>query len=115
MKLWWEGIRAWWLRRFRGFVAAPALYGGRGTSWQEHKRYDIGFTCRCGEVLAFMTSDLVIREQDHDEACLQIADALPGLKCNCPITDARHVKICPKCGLGHWNDATPKLVDRRPA
>ena len=118
MKLWWEGIRAWWLRRFRGFVAAPKLHGGRGTSWQEHKRYDIGFTCRCGQVLAFMTSDLVVRDRDHNENCQELfisnerGETRPMGACDCPITDARHVKICPACGLGHWNDATPRLIDK---
>ena len=111
MKLWWEGIRAWWLRRFRGFVAAPKLHGGRGTSWQEHKRYDIGFTCRCGQVLAFMSSDLVIRDRAHREDC-ELEPNVAYSSCSCPVTDARHVKICPKCGLGHWNDATPRLADK---
>jgi hypothetical protein len=120
MRALWQGIRAWWLRRFRGFVAPPAQHGGRGTSWQEHKRHEIGFTCsgttasgeRCGSVLAFMSTDLVVREQDHTEACdLQYA-AIPGMKCNCPIIDARYVKICPTCRLGHWKDASPRMVDK---
>jgi hypothetical protein len=104
MKLWWKGIRAWYQRRFRGFVAAPAQHGGRGTSWQEHKRHEIGFTCRCGQVLAFKASDLVVRDRDHVEGC----DGWDDGACDCRITDARHVKICPSCGLGHWNDATPQ-------
>lgn len=124
MKLWGEGIRAWWRRRTRGFVAAPKLHGGRGTSWQEHKRYDVGFTCRCGEVLAFMDSDLVIREQDHSETCsvpfvqVSVKDHVTGApmtveRCDCRITDARYVKICPACHLGHWKNATPQLVDAK--
>jgi hypothetical protein len=116
MKALLERLRAWWLRRFRGFVAAPAQHGGRGTSWQEHKRHEIGFTCSgttasgdpCGQVLAFMSTDLMIREQDHTEACDLEQVAFPGTKCQCPIVDARYVKICPQCHLGHWKDGTPQ-------
>lgn len=116
MKAFVQRIRAWYQRRFRGFVAPPAQHGGRGTSWQEHKRFDIGFTCSgklpngklCGQVLAFLSSDLVVRAKDHLEGCDEL---MCGVPCNCPITDARHVKICANCGLGHWNDATPRLVD----
>jgi hypothetical protein len=124
-----ERIRAWYQRRFRGFVAAPAQYGGRGTSWQEHKRHEVGFTCHglrpdgspCGQVLAFRSSDLVIREQDHRDGCegfvpTENAGGKTIVHCLCPITDARHVKICPSCGLGHWNDATPQTsISRRHA
>ena len=130
MKLWWEGIRAWYQRRFRGFVAAPKLHGGRGTSWQEHKRYEIGFTCRCGMALAFMSTDLVIRARNHTDDCLAPSEEVFGdgkakariranmldlELCDCPIVDARHIKICPNCGLGHWNDATPRLADKSQA
>lgn len=115
MKALLKRIRAWYQRRFRGFVAAPAQHGGRGTSWQEHKRFEIGFTCSgttasgepCRQVLAFLSSDLVIREQDHDEDCeFQYSQMIASRKvCSCPIIDARYVKICPACGLGHWKDS----------
>jgi hypothetical protein len=121
MKLWWEGIRAWWRRRSRGFVAAPALHGGRGTSWQEHKGHEIGFTCQgvradgqpCGQVLAFMSTDYVIRAREHVDSCMvgsdvvNVGNQLEGY-CACPVTDARYVKICPGCHLGHWKDGTPQ-------
>lgn len=149
MKIWLEGIRAWYRRRFRGFVAAPALHGGAGTSWQEHKRHEIGFTCTgitasgepCGQVLAFMSTDLIVRARNHEPHCTELSlaeiaqvhsvfhdgDEKARLRmemlnsagraagypmgCGCPITDARYVKICPTCKLGHWKDVTPKSTN----
>ena len=100
------GLRAWWLRRFRGYVAPPRQHGGRGTTWQEHRRSDVAFECRCGLSLAFSSSDYVIRSQDHVDGCEAAAEVTPA--CACPVTDARYVKICPNCHLGHWKDASPK-------
>lgn len=118
MKALMAGLRAWWLRRFRGYVAPPRQHGGRGTTWQEHRRSDVAFECRCGLSLAFSSSDYVIRSQDHREDCIHLmlgaevsAHALQqseAVGCDCPVTDARFVKICPNCHLGHWKDASPK-------
>lgn len=100
MKLW-AGLKRWYLRRFKGFVAAPARSGG--TSWQQHGVKAVGYQCRCGNVHAFAESDLKIMSQDHVDGCDGIAMQNSPLKrCSCPISEARYVKICPGCGLGHW-------------
>jgi hypothetical protein len=120
MKQFFAGIRRWWLRRFRGYVAAPPRSGG--TSWQQHRKRQ--FKCRCGwpgvvfDYLFDDEKDYVIRSQDHVEGCqFPTVDGKP--LCSCPVTDARYVKICPECGLGHWaavltdaknNDASPKGI-----
>ena len=101
-----DGIRAWWRRRFRGFVAAPKSAGGQGTSWQQHRSGDVGFTCACGRVLAFHSSDLVIRSREHVDDCPATLSHLhAAFPCGCPITAAPKVKISPECRLGHWKQA----------
>ena len=90
------GIRVWYLRRFRGYVAAPRdLVGGRGTSWQQHS-FEYFIECRCGQVLAITPSDYFVRSRTHLDGCTDWDH------CDCPVTDARFVKICQQCGLGHW-------------
>jgi hypothetical protein len=104
MKSFFSGLKRWWLRRFRGYVAPPA--GSGGTPWQQHPRSEWGFTCRCGTALAFdRNADLVIRSQEHREDCEHQYVEQPKQRCVCPITDARYVKICPQCHLGHWKEA----------
>lgn len=108
MKGWFAGVKRWWLRRFRGYVAAPPRSGG--TSWQQHPGQEWGFTCRCKSVLGFSEENYIVRARDHVEGCpgvyqfSQQLRSLP-LACDCPVTDARYVKICPQCGLGHWRQA----------
>ena len=92
------------------------------TSWQEWASWRSTFFCKCGYLGEFTPDTYVIREQDHRENCEALADVTvvtPGEKrqtavlrggitgkfCSCPVTDARYVKICPKCGLGHWKVA----------
>jgi hypothetical protein len=123
------GIKAWYRRRFRGYVAAPVGVGGKGTAWQQHRSTEVGFTCSCHQVLAFTAADYVIRSIEHIPGCqaaspaeLAISESIfadgpqnakiradmlaPGLHgCHCPVTDARYIKICPHCGLGHWKVA----------
>jgi hypothetical protein len=99
---WFSALKRWYQRRFRGYVAAPARSGG--TSWQQHPYGEMGFTCRCGQAQAFTEDHYVIRHQEHAEGCqFPTVDGKP--LCSCPITDARYVKICPGCGLGHWRQA----------
>lgn len=100
------GVRAWWLRRFRGYVAPPRQHGGRGTAWQEHHRSNLGFQCHCGLSLAFAKTDLVVRDRDHTGDIEHGCDFSNSDQC--PVLDARYVKICPNCRLGHWKDASPK-------
>jgi hypothetical protein len=107
-----QGLRAWYRRKFRGFVAAPAGVGGKGTSWQQHNRTEVGFTCKCRLSQAFTAADYMIREQEHREGCEGLIDhsTTAGVsitrvatgRCDCPVTDARYVRICPACGMGHW-------------
>jgi hypothetical protein len=108
---WLAGLKRWWLRRFRGYVAAPARSGG--TSWQQHPRSEHYFICgnrpkdqtlACTEGLQFTKADYMIRSQDHVEGC-QFPRVYGIPACDCPVTDARYVKICPCCGLGHWRQA----------
>jgi hypothetical protein len=114
MKTFLQGLRRWYLRRFKGYVAPPrdAFGVSRGTAWQEHhQKTDTPFICRCGQQLFFLETDYVIREQDHGEDCMwqydeQSRETRGAMgRCSCPVTDARYVKICPKCGLGHWKVA----------
>jgi len=109
---WFSAVKRWWLRRFRGYVAAPARSGG--TSWQQHPAGEMGFTCRCGQAQAFTEQNYVIREISHAEDCPAEYQTFAGRvfvlpapprNCDCPVTDARYVKICPGCGLGHWRQA----------
>jgi hypothetical protein len=102
MRSWLAGLKRWWLRRFRGYVAAPARSGG--TSWQQHPAGEMGFTCRCGQAQAFTQENYVIRERDHRDACAPQFSGNP-LDCDCPVTDARYIRICSGCGLGHWRQA----------
>jgi hypothetical protein len=111
-----QGLKRWYLRRFKGFVAAPRdAYGvPRGTSWQEH--HEKRFTCRCGHpgsgfAFQFTGENLVVRARQHVEDCPAVGheSVLLGMApkifaCDCPITDARYCWICPACGLGHWMD-----------
>lgn len=114
------GLKRWYQRRFHGVVAPPRQYGGTGTTWQQHSGDTLTFTCRCGDFLDFTEKDYVVREQEHAEGCAGVTDAttnrparlyskLIDLRpCSCPVTDARYVKICRNCRLGHWKDASPK-------
>jgi hypothetical protein len=119
-----QGLKRWYLRRFKGFVAAPRdAYGvPRGTSWQEH--HEKRFTCRCGHpgsgfAFQFTEENLVVRHREHVDGCdgivvqqVQTFDMVHTQEmlaentrpCDCPITDARYCWICPACGLGHWMD-----------
>jgi hypothetical protein len=133
-----QKLRAWYRRRFRGYVAPPARHAGRGTSWQEHRRDVVTFICRgslrfgqlptcaCMYVMCFTEGDYVIRKQRHRDGCdgfktvaIESGAYVDGKfvkpkeiptptsrPCDCPVTDARYVKICPQCGLGHWKPAT---------
>jgi hypothetical protein len=104
MKNLFQRLKSWYLRRFRGYVAPPA---GGGTAWQEHGRFDVGFTCRCGAALAFSPADVFVRHRDHVDNCDGIRGEFKGIiKCDCPIRDARYVKHCPQCRLAHWKDAS---------
>jgi len=107
MKKFWHRLRAWYLRRFRGFVAATVP---GGTSWQEHRRGrdEMFFWCRCGLFMEFYEKDLFVRNRRHTDNCPALWEDSGAIKCDCPITDARYVKICPDCHLGHWMDASPK-------
>jgi hypothetical protein len=114
----WQGLKRWYRRRFLGFVAAPPCSGG--TAWQQHKEKQ--FKCRCGWPgpgidYKFDEEDYVIRAQAHFESCEGVTDISNGMPakgssrildlrpCNCPVTDARYIKICPQCHLGHWRRA----------
>ena len=106
MRAFFQSLKRWYQRRFRGFVAAPAR--SHGTSWQQWPRDRATVLCRCGFTVHFSQDDYVIREQEHDEDCELQYEMQPVKRCACPVLDARYVKICPQCGLGHWTDATPK-------
>lgn len=112
MKLFLQRWKTWYLRRFRGYVAAPQIAGSRGTAWQQYSSRDVfpGITgsagqtrrtvlfwvfCRCGKRLDFTSENYFIREQEHAPDCDQVP-------CSCPVIDARYCKVCPGCGLGHW-------------
>jgi hypothetical protein len=105
MKDFLAGIRRWYLRRFRGIVAPPRQYGGQGTTWKQHGRDEWAFPCACREMLTFTEVDYVIREQAHNEDCEFQYQVQPKEHCSCPVTDARYIKICPNCRLGHWKEA----------
>lgn len=131
-----QGVKRWYLRRFRGYVGPtrdPLSGVPRGTAWQQHPSDTGVFVCQnrqltgpfkgqvCQLAQTFSEEDYVIREQDHLEDCewqyettVQTFDlhhtttlkSMPVMgKCSCPVTDARYVKLCPQCGLGHWKMA----------
>jgi hypothetical protein len=119
MKAFLAGVKRWWLRRFRGVVKPPA--GQQGTTWQQHPMTRIGelaFACKCGNVMVWSQSDYVIRAQEHVDGCAGLMDTsthriadlaktrIMDLQvCQCPVTDARYIKICPQCHTGHWKQA----------
>ena len=110
MKAFLQGVKRWYLRRFRGYVGPPRdpLSGvPRGTAWQEWASWRSTFFCKCGYLGEFTPDTYVIREQDHKEDCEhQFGSSNPVMgHCSCPVTDARYVKICPRCGMGNWKQA----------
>jgi hypothetical protein len=110
MRAFFAGLKRWYQRRIRGFVAAPA--GSGGTSWLQHRTgASFIFRCRCGEEHLFGNPDFFVRARDHRGDCVTKPMGLGELinDCNCPITDARYCWKCPKCGLGHWMDATSEI------
>jgi hypothetical protein len=103
MKTFLTGVKMWWLRRFKGVVKPPR--GQQGTTWYEHQSWEQSFECPCKTTLRFAPTDYVIRSQEHQENCAYQYDIAPKERCVCPVTDARYVKICPQCGIGHWRKA----------
>jgi hypothetical protein len=105
------------MRRFRGIVEPPAHAKGQGTTWQQWKNHISIFECKCGEILEFSQADYKILSQNHIEGCEGIFDstthtvatgrsrAIDLVPCDCPVTEARYVKICPQCRRGHWKQA----------
>jgi len=113
MKNIFQRLRRWHLRRFRGYVEAPRDRFGvsRGTDWQEHPFItprSMTFRCRCHQVHTFTDKDYFVRHRQHVDNCPAIFEDSGAIRCECPITDARYVRICPACKLGHWMDASPK-------
>jgi hypothetical protein len=115
MKAFLAGLKRWYLRRFKGVVAPPAHARGQGTTWQQHRGW-IGkeslwagwrepFLCRCGQRLAFTRADYKILSQEHVDGCDGIAMQQTKQPCTCPVSEARYVKICPQCHMGHWKQA----------
>jgi hypothetical protein len=117
MKRFFQRVRRWYQRRFRGYVAAPSVGGSRGTAWQEHRRRDLfigspdanGFFlfCQCGARVDFTQENYFVRAKMHREDCpVQAVNPESGVirLCGCPI-DARYCRVC-RCGLGHWIDAS---------
>jgi len=110
------GVKRWYRRRFRGFVDRPRDAFGvpRGTAWQQWPAWRTTFACECGYLGEFTPDTYVIRSQEHVEGCDGMIDRSTGTVavdstkvvnlgvCRCPVTDARYVKICPQCHLGHW-------------
>jgi hypothetical protein len=118
MKAFLSGIKRWWLRRYRGIVVPPAHAKGHGTIWQQWPAWRTTFFCPCGQGGEFLPQDYVIREQNHVDGCPGLIDAnthhfadlnktpLMDLRpCQCPVTDARYIKICLNCRRGHWKQA----------
>jgi hypothetical protein len=110
------GVKRWWMRRFRGVVKPP--HGQAGTTWKQWPAWRFVFTCACGTQLAFCKENYVIRAQEHIEGCAGLMDTtthriadlattrIMDLQvCQCPVTDARYIKICPQCHTGHWKQA----------
>jgi hypothetical protein len=116
MKAFLAGVKRWYLRRFRGIVKPPAHAKGQGTTWQQHPGavgkvgtfagWSEWFRCQCGESMYFTAADLKIISQEHVDGCDGWSGFQPGSgRCNCPVTEARYVKICPQCRMGHWKQA----------
>jgi hypothetical protein len=111
------GLKRWWLRRRHGIVKPPP--GQRqGTTWYEHPAWQEVFECPCKTTLRFAPADRVIRSQEHVDGCQGLMDASTNRaadvattrimdirRCTCPVTDARDIKICPECRIGHWRQA----------
>lgn len=70
MKNFLRKLRAWYQRRFRGYVAARTGVGGRGTARQEHKRESNVFLCLCGKTwIEFTDVELFVRQREHNHVC----------------------------------------------
>jgi hypothetical protein len=114
MKEFLAGIRRWWLRKFRGIVEPPRHFSGMGTTWHQHPSNYVYFLCICGAPAnLFEEKNLFIRSRNHHSDTCQQIDCETCKSCNagtckCPVTDARYVKICPKCRRGHWKEAIVK-------
>jgi hypothetical protein len=119
MRNFFAAIKRWWLRRYRGIVEPPAHAKGHGTIWQQWgNSWGQTVLCPCGQTIEFLPQDYVIRDQSHIDGCHGLIDAhthhaadldktpLMDLRpCQCPVTDARYIKICPNCRRGHWKQA----------
>lgn len=110
------GLKRWWNRRFKGIVKPPR--GQHGTTWYEHPAWQEIFECPCKTTLRFMPEEYVIRDQEHVDGCSGLIDASTNRvadmaktriidlrRCACPVLDARYIKICPACHIGHWKQA----------
>jgi hypothetical protein len=128
MKTFLQGVKRWYLRCFRGMGSVRKT---PRTSWQEWASWRSTFFCKCGYLGEFTPDTYVIREQAHRENCEALMDIaieepepltvkqftppemktkimrglVAGKTCSCPVTDARYVKICPRCGMGNWKVA----------
>jgi hypothetical protein len=122
MKAFFERVKRWYRWRFQGIVEPPRQYGGQGTTWQQHPKKEEHFKCACGWPgpgieYKFHQNDYKIVSQDHVEGCEGVIDAqthktatdktrIMDLRpCECPVTEARYVMICPTCRMGHWKQA----------
>lgn len=107
-----QRLKAYYLRRFRGYVAAPRIAGSRGTAWQEHFPKEVfpGITgsagqtretvlfwlfCFCGRRLDFTSQDYFVKSRDLETQ---------------KVLEARYSKVCPNCGLGHWMNASKTVT-----
>ena len=110
------GMKRWWDRRFKGIVKPPP--GQKGTTWYQHPDWQEVFECVCKTTLRFVPEDYVIRDQQHVDGCAGLMDASTKLiadvaktrimdlrRCTCPVLDARYIKLCPQCHIGHWKQA----------
>jgi hypothetical protein len=121
MKAFLANVKRWWNRRFRGVVKPPR--GQQGTTWYQHPDWMETFECICKATLRFAPEDYVIRDQQHIDGCAGLFDAsthrpaelaktriMDLRRCECPVLDARYIKLCPQCKTGHWKQAkTEKL------
>jgi len=106
MKAFLAGVKRWYLRRFKGIVKPPAHAKGQGTTWQQWPGWRTTFLCRCGYQGDFSPDTYVILSQDHVDGCDGIGmQDRPHARCDCPVSEARYVKICPQCRMGHWKQA----------
>src|ERR1700730_10372906 len=117
MKAFLAGLKGCYRRRFRGVVKPPAHAKGQGTTWQQHPASRFTFICSCGTALAFCQENYVVMSQNHVEGCEGVFDSVTNAPakggsrlvdltpCSCPVTEARYVKICPNCRIGHWKQA----------